>query len=136
MNYLKNTLFTLILLSASLANAQSSNYLLALDNNFTQISNFSAGLARVVVDYDSVRFIDTSGEFAFPQAFEAAGNFHSGRAWVRKRVNGEYKYGFINKQGNFVIPPQYYLALDFHNGRAVVRMKNGQVNYLINPLKN
>src|SRR5699024_2456055 len=90
-----------------------------------QISSFSAGLARVEVDYDSVRFIKTTGDFAFPQAFEAAGNFQSGRAWVRKIANGEYKYGFINKKGKLVIPYIYDKAEDFFCNRAAVK-KNGE----------
>src|SRR5699024_2463076 len=104
-NYNTSLLSTvLFLLLTTQTVAQKTDYLLSSDNQLFCISNFSEGLARVYYASDSVGFINTSGEKAFPQTFQDAGNFHSGRAWVMKEINDEEKYGYINKTGKLVVP--------------------------------
>lgn len=100
--------------------AQQIKYVVSPDNNFSGISNFSEGLARVSISYDSTGFIDTTGKFAFSNKFEYAGDFHCGRAYVRKVTDGKSKFGFIDNSGRLVIPYIYDEVEDFSCNRALV----------------
>src|SRR5699024_8081319 len=121
-NYKTSLLSTvLFLLLTTQTVAQKTDYLLSSDNQLFRVSNFSEGLARVYYASDSVGFINTSGEKAFPQTFQDAGNFHSGRAWVMKEVDGEEKYGVIDQNGKWILPCVYDAIGAFNSNRAVVK---------------
>lgn len=115
-------MLTLMEGSSPAATAQAPRYAVGTSNTFSSISNYSEGLARVSIAYDSTGFIDTAGRSAFSATFPYAGNFHSGRAFVRKTVDGKTKFGFIDKTGRVVIPCIYDEAEDFSCSRAAVNL--------------
>ncbi|MEO9022816.1 MAG: WG repeat-containing protein [Ginsengibacter sp.] len=100
--------------------AQQVKYLIPPTNNYTTVASFSEGLACVHFSYNSVGFLNTMGNQAFPNTYEDAGSFHCGRAWVRKTINGKTKFGFINNKGKLVIPYIYVEVEDFSCNRSSV----------------
>jgi hypothetical protein len=104
------------------AAGQVPRYAVGASNTFSSISNYSEGLARVSIAYDSTGFIDTAGRPAFSATFPYAGNFHSGRAFVRKTVDGKTKFGFIDRAARVVIPCIYDKVADFSSSRAAVSL--------------
>jgi len=100
---------------------------LAIKPKYSFVSEFSEGLAGVVVDR-LFGFIDQRGEMVIPPRFKpqrgqytwdgivGTSRFSEGLACVRE---GEL-FGYINKRGEFVIPPQFYNAQDFSEGLAWV----------------
>ncbi len=92
------------------------------DNNVTR--KLLAGVGR---KGEKRGYIDISGNVVIPFEFEAAGEFHYGRAQICQ--NG--KRGFIDESGNIVIPCIYDTVWDFdiRNGYAMV-CKNGKYGYI------
>jgi hypothetical protein len=66
-------------------------------------------------------FVDASGEFKIPPAFENALPFSEGLAAVEE----DGKWGFINTKGDLAIRPQFDAAFYFHDGVATVDNKSG-----------
>ncbi len=83
--------------------AQEVKYIVPPENSYSRISNFSEGMAKVEMNGDTVGYVNTLGEMVFLGVYADAGNFHSGRAWVKKGIKEEEKYGFIDKTGQLVI---------------------------------
>ena len=82
---------------------------MVIDYTFDEASDFSEGLAFVTVNGMKF-FIDSQGKLKLRIAdYEKVGNFHDGRALVKK--NG--KWGAIDCEGNVVIPFEYS---DFQSG--------------------
>jgi hypothetical protein len=65
-------------------------------------------------------FVDASGQFKIPPAFDDALWFSEGLAAVRQQD----KWGFINTNGDLVIHPQFDAAFYFNDGVGVVENKS------------
>lgn len=93
---------------------------------------FSEGLAVVKMENERpfrAGFIDSSGGFAFDTLYDAAGDFHEGRAPVGR---GEWRgnrfaglWGYADTTGRPVTALTYAEAGPFHGGMALVRFPNG-----------
>lgn len=46
--------------------------------------------------------------------------FNDGRSLIRKKIDGEYYYGFINTKGEEIIPAKFLNATQFKDGFAIV----------------
>src|SRR5699024_8185048 len=116
------TCFLLTIFVAPLA-AQELNYVVPPENNYSYISSYSNGLAKVEIDYDSTGFLNSSGKLvvSVPYNYNYTGNFHNDRAFFETKVDGDYKKGFFNKKGKVVIPPIYDKVKNFSNNRAAVK---------------
>lgn len=106
---------------------------MAIPPLFTDVpGGFSGGLAVVKMEgelpYRS-GFIDTSGGFAIDTLYDAAGDFHEGRApvgrgeWMGGRFRGVW--GYIDTSGRLATPLAYSSAGAFREGRALVRLSGG-----------
>lgn len=93
---------------------------------------FSEGLALVRVESEMPYrsgFIDTSGGFAIDTLYDAAGDFHQGRAavgrgeWRGNRFEGVW--GYVDTTGRLVTGLTYLEAGPFQDGTALVRLLNG-----------
>lgn len=111
--------------------SQSLEYIVKPHNNFSRISNYCEGLAKVEVSHDSatagldslwetIGYIDTTGKLLFEKRLDEAGSFHCGLAYAAKEMNDSVKYGFIGTEGQTVIPFIYDKVEDFSCDRAVV----------------
>jgi hypothetical protein len=80
-------------------------------------------------------FIDTSGGFAIDTLYDAAGDFHQGRApvgrgeWHGNRFEGVW--GYVDTTGRLVTGLTFLEAGPFQDGIALVRLLNGGGNALI-----
>jgi hypothetical protein len=84
-----------------------------------QPNGFHNGLASVEPKCGSkTGFVDVHGKFVISPAFEEAGDFSDGLAFVR--TNG--KYGYIDTTGAFAISPTFDKALPFGQGLAFVKV--------------
>ncbi len=119
---IKPLLYLQLLLLPFALKAQEVQYVVSPDNSYSTISNFSDGLAKVEIKYDSIGFIDRNGKMVFTKnlRYNDVGNFHDGRASVGKEIDGTTKYGYINKQGKLVIPIIYAEVKDFSDSLAMV----------------
>lgn len=95
-------------------------------------SGFSEGLAVVKMENERpfrAGFIDSSGGFAFDTLYDAAGDFHEGRApvgrgeWRGNRFEG--LWGYADSTGRPVTAITYEEAGPFQDGKALVRFPNG-----------
>lgn len=97
----------------------SKDRIFILDNNVETITNFSDGLARIKTQA-GFGFIDTTGQVAIDPAYNRAGLFNQGRAWVKR----EDQYFYINTNGERL--ETTYLKFDelspFSDGVARVRI--------------
>jgi hypothetical protein len=93
---------------------------------------FSEGLAVVKMEHERpfrAGFIDSSGGFAFDTLYDAAGDFHEGRApvgrgeWRGNRFEG--LWGYADTTGRPVTALTYAEAGPFQDGKALVRFPNG-----------
>lgn len=93
---------------------------------------FSEGLAVVKMENERPfrsGFIDSSGGFAFDTLYDAAGDFHEGRApvgrgeWRGNRFEG--LWGYADTTGRPVTAITYAEAGPFHEGKALVRFPYG-----------
>jgi hypothetical protein len=99
---------------------------------------FSEGLALVRMENERPfrsGFIDTSGGFAIDTLYDAAGDFHQGRApvgrgeWHGNRFEGAW--GYVDTTGRLVTGLTYLEAGPFQDGIALVRLLKGGGNALI-----
>ncbi len=83
---------------------------------------FSDDAALVVLpeDPNSLRYIDTNGNYLFEKAFNAANNFYDGYALVL--VADDPKYSYIDKFGNAATDMLFDDAEDFSAGFARVKI--------------
>ena len=95
---------------------------------FDSVWIFNKGLAIVEVK-GKYRYINKSGEFAFPYKFDEARGFVRGFAGDLARVKYQGKWGFINRSGEFVIPPEFDFVWDFSEGLARAE-KKGKEGYI------
>jgi hypothetical protein len=95
-------------------------------------AGFSEGLAVVTVENEMpyrAGFIDTSGGFAMDTLYDAAGDFHEGRApvgrgeWRGNRFDG--RWGYVDSTGRLATPLAYAYAGPFRDGKALVRLTGG-----------
>ena len=77
-------------------------------------------------------FIDSSGNVALPQVFDAAHHFCEGLAFVSQGEEWDDKWGVIDKSANLVIPPFFYRPYsDFSEGLALVRLEREYILFFI-----
>ena len=86
-------------------------------SQYESASNFSEGLATVMVRHKGWGFIDRTGELVIPPKFENARNFKDGLA----AVMFDDKWGFINKNGTLVIENEFDWVEGFSEGVALVQ---------------
>jgi WG containing repeat len=92
--------------------------------NASRVGAFHDGLALVAEPENGGTrdrrdaFINTAGEFAFPQRFDEAREFSDGLALAR--VGNQF--GYIDTTGRFVIPPRFFAATAFSEGLAAGRL--------------
>ncbi|MDE7413676.1 MAG: WG repeat-containing protein [Muribaculaceae bacterium] len=70
-------------------------------------------------------YIDRTGEFVIPPAYDDARDFHEDLAVVKI----DWARGYIDKEGLFVIPPRFEKAGPFIKGVAQVT-EDGEVRYV------
>ena len=95
-----------------------------MDSNFeltpftvTDATDFNEdGIAAILMQDGSMRYINTYGKSVITLEYDKAGNFSEDYAWVS--VDG--KYGYIDKSGELVIDTLFTSATDFHDGIAFV----------------
>jgi hypothetical protein len=101
-------------------------------------AGFSEGLAVVKMENERpfrAGYIDSSGGFAIDTLYDAAGDFHEGRApvgrgeWRGNRFEGIW--GYVDTTGRLVTGLQYAEAGPFQGGKALVRLPAGGGNALI-----
>ncbi|MET4081731.1 hypothetical protein ABIB40_001680 [Pedobacter sp. UYP30] len=119
-NFKRCSIILFVLITPLTLFAQQVTYLIAPGSAYSSISNFSDGLARVEINFKNTGFINPVGKLVFRDTVEDAGNFNCGRAWVRKTVNGDTKFGFVDKKGQLVIPCVYDEVEDFSCNRSAV----------------
>ncbi|PUZ27199.1 WG containing repeat-containing protein [Chitinophaga costaii] len=113
------------------AQIKDTLFVVTSNNNFSNISNFSEGVAKVEISHDStiadndsmwssIGYIDTTGKILFEKILDDAGNFHCGLAYISKKVNDDSKYGFIDKNGKEVIPCIYDKVENFSGNLTAV----------------
>lgn len=90
-------------------------------------------------DYNSIGYIDITGNYVIQPRFTRGKKFSEGYAAVQDADNG--KWGFIDATGKYVIEPQYSDVRSFFNGNAIVYIDNSscgmidvQRNYIIEPI--
>jgi hypothetical protein len=71
-------------------------------------------------------FIDKSGKWVIPPAYDHAGSFSEGLA----AACIDKKYGYINKEGQFIIQPQFKGASEFKEGMAPILMDKKKWGYI------
>lgn len=90
---------------------------------YAEIGEFHDELARVKDSKGNIYYINPKGETMInAKAFDDAGDFSEGKAWVRK--NG--KYGYINTSGRLVIDTLFTYASNFNNNLAYVAIGQRQ----------
>ena len=90
---------------------------------YAEIGDFHDGIAKVKDKKGVVSYINERGETIIrASAFDDAGDFSEGKAWVKKNN----KYGYINTEGRLVIDTLFTYASDFHNDLAYVAMGQRQ----------
>ena len=115
-------------------------FLVCLSLGFTGFSQVAFGI-DVVTPYqgelaavkkgDSWGFINKSGmliidyrsDFVIKNNSNVETNypvFKDGRSLIRKKIDGDYYYGFINTKGVEIIPAKFLNATQFKNGFAIV----------------
>lgn len=65
-------------------------------------------------------YADSTRRLVLPLAYDDAGPFVEGAAWVRQGV----LYGYIDTTGRALTPMQYHRASNFQQGRATVTLRN------------
>ena len=91
----------------------TATQVLAIEPQFVEASDFSNGLAAVVVkacsDSCLYSYIDKSGRVVIDKNYTAAGDFENGKAIVATSYcDGEpCEYGIINRRGEFMVAPVY-----------------------------
>ncbi|TWF42774.1 WG repeat protein [Chitinophaga polysaccharea] len=128
---LRNSIVRFLVLFLPLgARAQEPVLAFVSDQQYSNIANFSGGLARVRTDANQLYgFIDTTGKVTIPLQFDEAESFHDGLAIVGKTTNDTILYGYINRAGQLQVPYQFDEAKDFSGNRAAVR-KNDTWYYI------
>ncbi len=84
---------------------------------YTQVGNFSGGLACVKNSDGKWGYIDPFGQVIISFQFDDANDFSCGRALVKT----DGLYGYIDPQGVLVIPAKFTEAYSFFEDRACVR---------------
>jgi hypothetical protein len=94
-----------------------------IEPQYYEASNFSEGLAAVLLNGYGYGFIDTSGNMVFESHFQNIRSFSEGLAAVCPAENNpERLWGYIDTAGNMVIEPQFDEAYDFSDGYAQVSL--------------
>ena len=90
---------------------------------YAEVGEFRDGMARVKDKKGNVSYINEKGETVLrASAFDDAGHFSEGKAWVKKND----KYGYINTEGRLVIDTLFTYASDFNNDLAYVAIGQRQ----------
>lgn len=123
--------------SEGLATVQIGNQLQIIDKTgavvadfgekYTDVDQFSCGLAAAEVDFNKYGFIDRSGKMVIEPKFYIVLPFIDGLALVTLTEDG--KSGFIDTTGRFVIEPQFDEAESFSEGVAPVK-KDGSWSFI------
>lgn len=77
-----------------------------------------------------VGFASASGEIVIEPAYDQAGAFFEGLAWVSQKQGDQMLYGAVNEAGDVVIPLTYAFLGDFHEERALVGVRTKDSNGL------
>ncbi len=110
---------------------QKGNQVIPLQFAFTG-KPFVNGLAPVLLEVDDDnpergwRYIDRTGNFAFPGRFKTAEPFSQGFALVSQMTENTYYYFFIDKTGARQFGMNFINAKSFENGLAFVETTAGQ----------
>lgn len=75
------------------------------------------------INRSGVLIIDYRSDFVIKTKSNDEANypvFKNGRSLIRKKIDGDYYYGFINTKGVEVIPAEFLNATHFKNGFAIV----------------
>ena len=113
---------------------KNGNTVVTLDENISNLEQFSGGLAAAEVEFETDDdidfkscFIDRSGRMAIKPKFDWVGPFSDGLAIATLTPDGSS--GFIDTKGNFVIEPQFDDADNFSEGVAPVK-KDGKWRFI------
>ncbi len=99
--------------------------LLVVKPQYSEVKNFSQGLAAVKLD-DKWGYIDKTGkQLVLPQYSEVK-NFSQGLAAVKL----DDKWGYIDKTGKVVVKPQFSEAYSFSEGVAGVTVDSNKWEYI------
>ncbi|MGE5479070.1 MAG: WG repeat-containing protein [Chloroflexota bacterium] len=93
---------------------------LVIKPKYLWATDFSDGLAAVMVDKTQFGYIDKTGKLAVNGGFSMTRKFTEGLGCVEK----DGKWGYINTKGAWVIEPQFDFAMSFNDGAAMVWTKN------------
>lgn len=109
-------------LSPSKGSVKAGNYgfinkkgLLVIKPQYSEVLNFSQGLAAVKLD-DKWGYLDKTGKVVVKPQFSEAYSFSEGLAAVRV----DDKWGYIDKTARIVVKPQFYDVYSFSEGLAIV----------------
>lgn len=97
------------------------DYAIEPQEGWDDVYSFKDGLAAIRNKEEQCSFINTSGEYVFPQALSSQCNFSEGML----AINENGYWGFVDKTGSIVIEPQYFSVGDFNEGLAVVEEDYG-----------
>lgn len=89
---------------------------MALGGTWAAAGDFAEGLAAVQEAGGAWGYVDPTGAWAIPPAFEAAGRFSDGMAPARQ----DGQWGFIGKRGQWLVPPQFQAVKAASQGVAAV----------------
>ncbi len=99
---------------------------MVIEPRFANTSAFSEGWC-VVADADTglLGYVDRDGRLALPCRYQAVGDFHQGRAMIRR----DGAWGFLGRDGEIAITPAYQAVGHFASGLAPFQL-DGKVGYL------
>jgi len=104
-----------------------------LSEHFYNVSDFSNGLARVLVKTDEgprYGYINTKGDLVIEAKFsEKPSYFSDSLAIVETR---SHRFGYIDTKGNVVIKPKYFFTTGFYKGKAIIKTEKFEKYKMIN----